>query len=134
MLAANEKGLLFHRDELSGWLGNFDRYGGNDGERAFWVESYGGRAYVVDRVKHKNPINIPRLHVAILGGIQPDPLSKLLRTDDDGLAARFLWLWPNPIPPHRPNNNAGTNGEADAFKRISQLSMQESDGGKIPKF
>ena len=132
LLSTHEKGLLFHRDELSGWLGGFDRYGGKDGDRAFWIEAYGGRAYQIDRVKHPKPIRIAHMHVALLGGIQPDPLSKLLRSNDDGLAARFLWLWPEPIPPSRPKSSPVNSEIAVKFQRIAKLSMQDNDGVKTP--
>jgi hypothetical protein len=65
LLSAHSKGLLLHRDELFGWLGSFDRYSGGGGERAFWIEAYGGRQFVVDRVKLKDPIVIPHLTINI---------------------------------------------------------------------
>ncbi len=42
LLAVNPKGLLFHRDELAGWFGAFDRYAGAGAERAMWIEAFGG--------------------------------------------------------------------------------------------
>ena len=77
LLAQHPKGLLFQRDELAGWLCGFDRYGGGGGERAMWVEAFGGRSFVIDRVKQDGePIKISHLSVAIAGGIQPDRLSE----------------------------------------------------------
>ena len=58
------RGLLMVRDELSGWLGGFDKYGGGGADRAFAIEMYGERSYVVDRVKHPEPIRIPHLILA----------------------------------------------------------------------
>ncbi len=123
LLAGEPRGVLFHRDELSGWLGNFDRYGGNGGDRSFWIEAYGGRPYVVDRVKTAGvPIRIEALAVSILGGIQPDRLqTMLLNGDDDGLPARFLWLWPDPIPPKRPDRTPDTTWARDALRRLRRL-------------
>jgi hypothetical protein len=51
LAAALSRGLLLERDELSGWLGGFNRYGGGGSDRAFAIEMYGGRSYRVDRVK-----------------------------------------------------------------------------------
>ena len=45
-LAARPKGLLLFRDELSGWLGNLDKYG--SGDRGFWIEAFNGGAYSSD--------------------------------------------------------------------------------------
>jgi hypothetical protein len=36
LLAEQPRGLLYYRDELTGWLGNHDRYGGHGGDRAFF--------------------------------------------------------------------------------------------------
>ena len=131
LLAAHPRGLLFHRDELSGWLGNFDRYGGAGGDRAFWSEAFGGRPYTIDRIKHGEPILIPHLSVAVVGGIQPDRLRSMLTTgDDDGLPARFLFTWPEPVPPKRPRNDVDDRPALDAFRRLHAIRMTEDDQGR----
>jgi hypothetical protein len=103
LLADMPRGLLFHRDELAGFLMSFDRYI-SGGERAFYIEAFGGRPYTIDRVKNDGkPIKIPHLSVSILGGIQPDRLDNILFAGlDDGLAARFLLVWPEACDPRRP--------------------------------
>jgi putative DNA primase/helicase len=133
ILAGQPKGLLMWRDELAGWLANFDRYSGNGGERAFWLECTGGRPYAIDRVKHAGkPLQIPRLTVGVLGGIQPDRLSSLfLSGDDDGLLARFLLTWPEPVEPTRPVRQADNVAALNALRRLQGLAMTVSDGGKL---
>jgi Protein of unknown function (DUF3987) len=75
----------------------------NDAGHSFWLEAYGGRPYRIERVKHPEPIVIPRLAVAVSGGTQPDKLAPLMREADDGLLARLLWSWARPDPvPARP--------------------------------
>jgi putative DNA primase/helicase len=50
LLRDNPRGLLLYRDELAGWLGSFGRYSASaGGERALWLEAYGGRAYTKPR-------------------------------------------------------------------------------------
>ncbi len=98
LAAANPRGLLMHRDELSGWIASFGRYGNRDADLSFALESYGGRTYKVDRVKHPLPIFIRRLSIGVLGGIQPDKLNEALKGADDGFVARFLWAWPERLP------------------------------------
>jgi len=44
LLADNPRGLLHVRDELAGWLGSFDRYGGNGADRSFYLECWNGGA------------------------------------------------------------------------------------------
>ncbi len=70
----------------------------NDAGRAFWIESYGGRPYRVERQKHPQPIDVPRLVVAVTGGTQPGKLAELFRDADDGLLARLCWFWPDDLP------------------------------------
>jgi len=99
LLAHQPLGLLYTRDELSGWLGNHDRYGGHGGDRAFFLEAWNGGSYTVDRVKHRGqPLQIQRAALAMLGGLQPDRLREALAGADDGLAARFCYVWPHPMP------------------------------------
>lgn len=134
ILAGASRGLLSYRDELSGWLGSFDRYTGAQAERPFWLESFGGRPYIVDRVKFGAPLVIPRLLISVLGGIQPDKLTSLLLSgDDDGLCARMLMVWPDPIPPRRPTASAKTDQIQKSLGRLHSLNMGTGqDGAKHP--
>lgn len=67
LAAGLPRGLLLYRDELSGWIGGFDRYSSGGSDRAFAIELYGGRSHVIDRVKLPDPIRIPHLSVGVLG-------------------------------------------------------------------
>lgn len=105
ILAGNPNGILHLRDELAGWLMSFERY--SPGGREFWLEANGGRHFTVDRKSLKAPLFIQFNGVTVLGGIQPEKLSEcLLKTADDGLVARFLWAWPDPIRYQRPTGVA----------------------------
>jgi hypothetical protein len=121
LVQANPKGLLLFRDELAGWIGALDKYGGAGSDRAFYIEAYGARRYSVDRVKDPEPIVVPMLAVNIAGGIQPDRLhSLMLCGDDDGLAARFLYTWPKRVMPERPRN-APPAGAQDRLATLHEL-------------
>jgi hypothetical protein len=125
LVLANPRGLMLFRDELAGWAGNMDRYGGNGGDRAFFVEAYGARRYVVNRMKDEDPIIVPALAVTICGGTTPDKLnSMLLSGEDDGLAARPIYTWPDPIPPKRPTT-APPEGAKQRLARLYQLPIPE---------
>jgi hypothetical protein len=137
LLAGQPRGLLYVRDELAGWLGDHDRYGGHGADRAFYLEAWDGGPYVVDRVKHRGqPVRIERASLAILGGIQPDRLREVLEGPDDGLAARFLWLWPEPVP-IAPLNNTDVGASRrrhfllSAARRLHALAMDGDPAGKL---
>ena len=90
------KGLLVVRDELAGWMLGMTKY--NDAGRAFWLESYGGGPFRVERQKSADPIDVDRLVVAVIGGTQPDKLAEMFADADDGLLGRFVWAWPDALP------------------------------------
>lgn len=132
LLAENPNGLLNTRDELSGWLQGFDRYS-KGGERSFWLEAFGGRSFTIDRVKAGGSVQIPRLSISVFGGIQPDRLTSLILSgDDDGLPARFMWAWPDPLPPKRPNGNASPSFIRTAFSRLASLRCGRDESGDVP--
>ncbi len=124
ILSGNPNGVLHNRDELAGWLMSFERYA--PGGREFWLEAYGGRSHVIDRKSMKEPLIIPFNGVTVLGGIQPEKLADcLLDVADDGLVARFIWAWPNPIPYRRPRNVADVHLLDTIYRRLSDLSVTE---------
>lgn len=125
LAATAPKGLLLVRDELAGWIAGMNAY--NDAGRAFWIEAYGGRPYRVERVKHPEPIVIPRLAVAAYGGTQPEKLALLMREADDGLLARVLWAWPEPIPFRLGSQAPGVEWAICALDRLRELDLQPGD-------
>jgi hypothetical protein len=125
------KGLLMWRDELAGHLLGMNAY--NDAARAFWLESYGGRPYRVDRKKHPVPIVIPHLSCAWWGGTQPSRLQEIMEGADDGLLARYMWLWPNAIPFDLPKLVPDMVFPVEAFMRLNRLQMDIGPEGSIPK-
>ena len=102
LLRDQPRGLLVARDELSGWIGGFDRYAnGKGGDVSKWLEMFGGRSIVIDRkTGEPRTLFIPRASVCLTGGIQPETLKRCLLQShvDNGLAARLLFAY----PPSRP--------------------------------
>jgi hypothetical protein len=138
LLAGQPRGLLYVRDELAGWLGAHDRYGGNGADRAFFNEAWNGGEYVADRVKHHGvPVRIPCTSLAIFGGLQPDLLRQLLGGADDGLVARFIYVWPAPVA--IADLSAGDDAAAlkrrekvvSAGRRLVELAMSADPSGAL---
>ncbi|HIG75310.1 MAG TPA: DUF3987 domain-containing protein [Bacteroidetes bacterium] len=100
--AENARGLLLYRDELSAWVGSFDRYSRGDADLANWIEMCGGRSAVIDRKSNRDrpTIHVPFPNVSVIGTIQPRTLRQKLGPPhfDSGFAARLLFV----EPPSRP--------------------------------
>lgn len=128
ILSGNPAGTLMVRDELAGWL-NFDKY--STGNRAFWLELFGGRPFIVDRLKHGgHPVVLPFSGVSVVGGIQPDRLcGDLLNGADDGLVARFLWCWPEKVRFARPTGVANPAAVEGVYRLLNDLTWGVAENG-----
>jgi len=101
LLAVNPWGTLAYRDEIYGLLTGMDKQG-QEGARAFYLQSYDGdKSYTFDRIGRGTKA-IPRVCLAMIGGIQPGRLQDYIRaavsggSGDDGLLQRFaLTVWPD---------------------------------------
>lgn len=89
-LAENPEGLLYHSDELAGWLGSMDAYRAKGGkDRPFWLQAKEGGPLTINR-KTSERICVENCAISVLGGIQPDKIRALkLGMSDDGLLQRF---------------------------------------------
>jgi hypothetical protein len=121
LLLSQWRGLLMVRDELSGWIGGFDRYSqGKGGDVARWLEMHGGRSIIVDR-KTGTPkiLYIPRAAVSVAGGIQPEVLKRCLcqQYRENGLAARLLLAW----PPRRPRRWTEADLDPTAERAVEEV-------------
>jgi hypothetical protein len=135
ILSGNPAGTLHLRDELAGWLTSFDRY--SPGGREFWLEAFGGRPFVIDRKSNPEPIAVPFNGVSVCGGIQPEKLADALfgkGKPDDGLVARFLWMWPERPPYARPRRAADMSALQAVYERLDGLAWAVGDDGQsVPR-
>ncbi len=101
LLQQNPWGTLSYRDELYGLLTKLDT-AGQEGSRSFYLTSYdGNQGYTFDRIM-RGTVHIPRVCLAMIGGIQPGRIQEYVRravaggSADDGLLQRFgLTVWPD---------------------------------------
>jgi hypothetical protein len=130
ILARQPRGTLQMRDELAGWLEGMQRYAGGGTDRPFWLEAFGGRGFTVERMG-REPLTIDRLTIGVIGGIQPDRLKSLLfKSDDDGLLARFLPIWPEPAPLRRPQAWAEEALMESTLARLLRLDLVTDEEGE----
>ena len=133
IVAAQPRGTLQMRDELSGWLEGMNRYSSSS-DRPFWLEAYGGRDFTVERMG-RDPLTVDRLSIGVLGGIQPDRLRRfLLKSDDDGLLARFMPFWPNPAPIKRPCEFTDETLIDAILSKLLSLDFTQDDNGPCPLY
>jgi len=119
ILRDNPRGVLLCRDELSGWFGAFDRYTGTKGgDVATWLSAYNAESLRIDR-KTSGTIHVARAAVAVVGGIQPQVLSRALGEmhRENGLAARFLFV----APPPRPKRFTEEAASAEAIEAVAAV-------------
>ena len=97
-LVANPRGLLAIHDELASLLLNLTRYSSGS-DRPLYLEAWAAARWTINRVSLERPLEIPSASLSMIGGIQPEKLQECLRQEaDDGLAARFLYTFPDPTP------------------------------------
>jgi hypothetical protein len=104
LLGDNPRGLIYVRDEVSGWLANLDREG-RENDRTFFLEAWNGKGtYTFDRIA-RGTTRIEACAVSIIGGVQPGKLASYVRgaitggAADDGLMQRFqMSVYPDLSP------------------------------------
>lgn len=92
-LASNPRGCGIMRDELAGFLNSFGQYKKGDADSAFWLETYSGGIYSVDRKGGVKHTALDRCSVSINGTIQPTTLKRFIQdsgADENGMLYRFL--------------------------------------------
>ncbi len=103
LLRGNPQGILNVRDELIGWMKNFEKPG-REGDRAFFLEGWDatGAPFSVDRIGRKRVV-VDSLCIHVMGGIQPGKMEEYVRSatlggaGDDGFLQRFqLMVYPEP--------------------------------------
>lgn len=129
-------GILVLQDELSGWFGGIEKYAGGKGgakDRSFWLTAYGGGQYAVNRVG-RGSFLIDNLSVSILGGVQPDPIRRIVGdASDDGLIQRFLPVVLRPANLGKDEESSTVAADFDMFLELLHgLRAPDSVLGPLP--
>lgn len=141
ILADNPRGVLLERDELSGWLGGFDRYkaggaGRVSSEVGHWLSMHNAASLRLDR-KSTGRVYVPRASLSIAGGIQPDTLTQAIGHEHvaNGLLARFLLVAP-PRRPKRFNTDVAGFAEVEStrtlFRTLNAIPMRDDGPVTLP--
>lgn len=135
ILQVNPYGLLVYQDELYGLLKSMDTQG-QETARAFYLQAFNGnQGFAFDRIQ-RGEVYIPRVCVAMLGGIQPARLHDYVLNaveggaGDDGLLQRFsLAVYPDinqafNLIDQYPDTEARQTAN-DVFDRLAALEPDE---------
>lgn len=93
LLTENPRGkIAILKDELASWFGGFDAYGNgkSDKDRPDWISFYESKERYIDRAMEGRSYHVPSWGGIILGGIQPEVLSRIQgKLGADGMLQRF---------------------------------------------
>lgn len=94
-LAANPRGILWNRDELSGLILELDKYTGKDGgTKSRLMSAYDSGVWKVNRRDSSKKALIPNATISIFGTIQPKALPTIFSNLDaaTGFLPRFIFV------------------------------------------
>lgn len=144
LLVTNPWGTLVYRDEMHGLLCSMDKPG-QEGARGFYLTGYdGNQGHAVDRIG-RGESYVPRVCLAMLGGIQPGKIQSYVRdavaggAGDDGLLQRFgLTVWPDIKPEFvyidRSPDLAARQSTWEVFARLNHLQPASEDAAVVWRF
>ena len=93
-VAKRRQGVLLWRDEPTAWLAGLGRKTRRDeSRRGAFLETWGAVGFPWSRDR-----SVAGTAVSIVGSLDPERLEAALEGTGDGLAARFLYVWPGPAP------------------------------------
>lgn len=101
LLEQNPNGLLIERDELSSLMVSLENEQNADLRGMMLSGHSGNEGYRFDRIM-RGTTALPKFAISVVGGIQPGPLARYVRSAfsgerADGLLQRFqLLVWPDP--------------------------------------
>jgi hypothetical protein len=101
ILLFNNRGVIKLHDELLGFVKGMNQYRAG-ADRQYWLSIWSNEPIIINR-KGKDPIQLPKPFVSILGGIQPDMIEEIIKAEregsgNDGFIDRFLFCYPDPVP------------------------------------
>ena len=144
LLVTNPWGTLVYRDEMHGLLCSMDKQG-QEGARGFYLTGYdGNQGHAVDRIG-RGESYVPRVCLAMLGGIQPGKIQSYVRdavaggSGDDGLLQRFgLTVWPDIktefVYVDRGPDLAARQAAWEVFERLNALQPANEESAVVWRF
>ncbi|MFH1597246.1 MAG: DUF3987 domain-containing protein [Pseudomonadota bacterium] len=136
-LAANPRGILWNRDELSGLILDLDKYKGKDGgTKSRMMSSYDSGVWKVNRRDNSKKAFIPNATLSVFGTIQPRALPTIFSNRDAviGFLPRFIFV--NAVqetPPLWTDKTVSERAAQDLSHLVEGLLHFELDGEGAPQ-
>lgn len=127
ILSHQDCGIGLFRDELSGWIGAMEKYGGRGvgaaQDRSVWLKAFASQPYMQDRKSETR--NISMMSASILGAIQPARLQEMPQLESDGLLQRFLPVMMSPAGIERddPIDPAARDRFGDVLAQLGRMAI-----------
>ena len=120
-LNENPRGVLWHRDELSGLLRDLYKYSKeSEGTKSRLLSAYDSKLWKINRKTQGKSLYIPHACLGIFGGVQPGVLPNLFSSEDrlSGLLPRFLFVLVRPSSAATWTDESISNKEQVAFDGV----------------
>ena len=120
-LNENPRGVLWHRDELSGLLRDLDKYSKeSEGTKSRLLSAYDSKLWKINRKTQGKSLYIPHACLGIFGGVQPGVLPNLFSSEDrlSGLLPRFIFVLVRPSSAATWTDESISNKEQVAFDGV----------------
>ncbi|MBW4559652.1 MAG: DUF3987 domain-containing protein [Mojavia pulchra JT2-VF2] len=116
----NPRGLLYYRDEWSGFFNGRNKYRGGKGDDAeLDLSEFNGKSLSKDTVKEEGTVYLPKSAISRTGSTQPLTLQKLMANHEDHTGEFARWLFSTvPCPP--------------AY--INLFAEEDDSGGKLAEY
>jgi len=99
LLNDNPHGIIIFKDELIGWIKSMNQYRGGSGEdMEKFLTMWSQTQTIINRKSLKEPYQIDKPFITIIGGIQNDLLLDLSGLKNNGLIDRILFCFPDTVP------------------------------------
>ncbi|KON85666.1 hypothetical protein AF332_01615 [Sporosarcina globispora] len=132
----NKRGVIKVHDELLGFVKGMNQYRAG-ADRQYWLSIWSNEPIIINR-KGKEPMQLQKPFVTIVGGIQPDMIDEIIKSErkgsaNDGFIDRFLFCYPDPIPSNWTDEDVAQEVVAEYCDTIIKLynSLNEDNPKKV---
>jgi Protein of unknown function (DUF3987)/RepB DNA-primase from phage plasmid len=127
-LDESPRGVIQFKDELLGLIRGLDQYkGGKGSDRQFYLSGWSGEPYAYRRKGTQEDVLLPRPFLSVVGSIQTDLVQEIADGREDGLADRFLYLYPERVRARLSEEEKGITDQARKSYAALYMRLRELD-------